>query len=173
MFGSNKRIYERQLRRALLISNAVRVGLFAYHANLLGYEPKEEPNDRTGIIAAAINYMFGNDFDKSIETFIDKEKTKKLVCSKADEILKSDPDLEALIHRILYDIGSLCIMLKDDKYAQQIRAEHPRLMEIVTENGNRSPEKFKDYNEEQFKKLISKYADKYDPKMKDHLLKLF
>jgi hypothetical protein len=172
MFGLNKRIYRRQLRRALLISNAVRVSLFAYQMNLHGYEPTK-PDDRARIIAAAINYMFGNDFDRSIETFIDKEETKKLVHSKADEILKFDPDLEELVQRILYDIGSLCIMLKDDKYAQQMWAEHPRLMEIVTENGNKSPEKFKDYNEEQFKKLISKYADKYDPKMKDHLLKLF
>jgi len=172
MFGFKKRIYKRQLRRSLLISNAVRAGLFNYHVNLLGYEPRE-PDDRTRIIAAAINYMFGNDFDKSIETFIDKEKTKKLVYSKADEILKSDPDLEALIQRILYDIGSLCIMLKDEEYAQQISAEHPRLMEIVKQGRNKNPEKFKDYNEEQFKKLISKYADKYDPRMKNHLLKLF
>jgi len=117
--------------------------------------------------------MFGNDFDKSIETFIDKEKTKRLIYSKADEIQKSDPDLEALIKRILYDIGSLCMMLKDEEYAQQIWAEHPRLMETVTQNRNKNPEKFKDYNEEQFKELISKYADKYDPGMKNHLLKLF
>jgi len=173
MFGFSKRIYRRQLRRALLISNAVRAGLFAYQVNLLGYKPEEEPNDRTRIIAAAINYMFGNNFDESIEPFIDKEKTKKLVYSKADEILKSDPDLEELIQRILYDIGSLCVMLKDEEYAQQIWAEHPRLMEIVKENRNRNPEKSKDYNEEQFKKLIRKYADKYDLKMKNHLLKLF
>jgi len=172
MFGFNKRIYRRQLRRSLLISNAVRAGLFDYHVNLLGYEPKE-PDDRIRIIAAAINYMFGNDFDKSIETFIDKEKTKRLIYSKADEIQKSDPDLEALIKRILYDIGSLCMMLKDEEYAQQIWAEHPRLMETVTQNRNKNPEKFKDYNEEQFKELISKYADKYDPGMKNHLLKLF
>jgi len=172
MFGFNKRIYERQLRRSLFISNAVRAGLFDYHVNLLGYEPRK-PDDRTKITAAAINYMFGNDFDKSIETFIDKEKTKKLVYSKADEILKSDPDLEELVQRILYDIGSLCVMLKDEEYAQQIWAEHPRLMEVVTQNRNKNPEKFNDCNEERFKKLISKYADKYDPKMKSHLLKLF
>jgi len=172
MFRFSKRIYKRQLRRSLLISNAVRVGLFNYQVSLFGYEPGE-PDDRARIIAAAINYMFGNDSDRSIETFIDKEETRKLVHLKADEILKSDPDLEELVQRILHDIGSLCIMLKDDKYAQQIWAEHPRLMEIVTENRNKNPEKFKDYNEEQFKKLISKYADTYDPKMKDHLLKLF
>jgi len=172
MFKFNKRIYEKQLRRSLLISNAVRTGLFDYQVNLLGYEPRK-PDDRTKIIAAAINYMFGNDFDKSIETFINKEKTKKLVYSKADEILKSDTDLEALIQRILYDIGSLCVKLRDEEYAQQIWAEHPRLMEIITQYRNKNPEKLKDYNEEQFKKLISKYTDKYDPKMKKHLLKLF
>ena len=172
MFGSTKRIYERQLRRALLISNAVRAGLFDYQVNLLGYEPRK-PDDRTKIVAAAINYMFGNDFDKSIETFIDKEETKKLVYSKANEILESDPDLEELIQRILYDIGSLCVMLKGEEYAQQIWAEHPRLMGILIENRNKNPEKLKDYNEEQFRKLLSKYASKYDPKKKDHLLKLF
>ena len=173
MFGFNKRIYERQLRRSVSISNAVRVGLFAYQVNLLGYEPREEPNDRTRIVAAAINYMFGNNFDESIETFIDKEETKKLVYSKADEILKSDPDLEALVHRILWDIASLCIVLKDEEYAQQLWAEHPRLLEITGQNRNKHPRTLKDYNEQEFKKLVSKYADKYDPKMKNHLLRLF
>ena len=172
MFGFNKRIYRRQLKRALLISNVVRTGLAAYQVNLLGYEPKDS-DDKVRIIAAAINYMFGNDFDKSIETFKDKEKANKLIYSKADEILKADPDLEALIQRILFDIGSLCIMLKDEEYAQQIQADHPRLTEIVTQNRNKNPKVFKDYNEKEFKKLISKYADKYDPKMKNHLLKLF
>jgi hypothetical protein len=172
MFGFKKITYKRQLRRAVLIGNAVRAGIFDYQVNLLGYEPKEV-DDSVRIIAAAINYIFGNDFDKSIQTFIDKGKTKKLVYSKAAEILKSDPDLEELIQRILYDIGSLCVMLKDDEYAQQIWADHSRLMYILTKNKENNPEKFKDYNEEQFKKLISKYADKYDPKMKNHLLKLF
>lgn len=172
MFGFNKRIYRRQLRRALLISNAVRAGLFDYQVNLLGYEPGK-PDDKTKIVAAAINHMFGNSFDKSIETFVDKEETKKLVYSKADEILKSDPDLEALIQRILFDIVSLCVVLKDEEYAQQIWEEHPRLMEVVTQNRNKNPKNFRDYNEKEFKKLVSKYADKYDPKMKNHLLKLF
>lgn len=172
MFGLFKRTYKKQLRRCLLISDAVRVGLFAYQVNSLGYESRE-PDDRTKIIAAAINYMFGNDFNKSIETFIDKEKTRELVYSKADEILKSDPELERLVQRILYEIGSLCVILKDEEYARQIWADHPRLMEIVTQSRNKNPEKLKDYNEEQFKKLISTYADKYDPKMKSHLLRLF
>ena len=168
MFGFTKRTYKRQLRRALLIGNAVRAGLFDYQVNLLGYEP-EEVDDRIRIIAAAINHMFGNRFDKSIETFIDKEETKKLVYSKADEILKSDPDLEELVQRILYDMASLCIVLKDEEHAQQIWAEHPRLMEVVTQNRNN----FNDYNEDQFRKLVSKYADKYNPELKSHLLKLF
>jgi len=172
MFGFKKRTYRRQLRRALLVSNAVRTRLFDYQVNLLGYEPGK-PDDRTKIIAAAINYMFGNDFDKSIETFLDKGETKRLLYSKADEILKSDPDLERLIHRILFDISSLCIMLKDDEYAQQIWADHPRLMEIIVRNKSKYPENLKDYNEEQFKELISKYADKYDPKIKNHLLRFF
>ena len=172
MFGSNRRIYKRQLRRSLSISNAVRVGLLDYKVNLIGNENGKQ-DERTKIIEDEINYMFGNDFDKSIETFIDKEETRKLVYSKADEILRSDPDLEELIQRILYDIGSLCAMLKDEEYAQQIWTDHPRLMEIVTQNRNKNPEKFKDYNEKQFKKLISKYADKYDPEMKSHLLGLF
>jgi len=172
MFGFSKRIYKRQLRRSLLISNAVRVGLFDYQVSLFGYEPGK-PDDRAIIIAAAINYMFGNSFDESIETFADKERTKKLVYSKADEILKADPDLEALIQRILYDIGSLCVMLKDEEYAQQIWAEHPRLTEVVIQSRNKNPKNFKDYSEKEFKRLISRYADKYDPKMKDHLLKLF
>jgi hypothetical protein len=64
-------------------------------------------------------------------------------------------------------------MLKDDKYAQQIWAEHPRLMEIVTQSRNKNPQNFKDYNEKELKRLVSEYANKYDPKMKNHLLKLF
>jgi hypothetical protein len=171
MFGFKKRAYERQLRRAVLISNAVRAGLFDYEVNLLGYEPKEV-DGRTRIIAAAINHMFGNSFDKSTETFTDKEENKKLVYSKTDEILKSDPDLEALIHRILYGIGSLCVMLNDEKYAQPIWADHPSLTEIIIQDRNENPQEFKDYRQEQFRKLISEYVDKYAPKMRNQLLEL-
>jgi len=173
MSGFGKAIYKRQLKRSVLISNAVRTGLFVYQLKLLGYEPGEKPNDRTRIIAAATNYMFGNDFDASIETFVDKERTKGLVYSKADEILKSDPDPERLVQRILLDIGSLCVMLEDEEYAQQIWAEHPRLREIVMQNKNKSPRNCKDYNEKEFKELVSRYADRYDPEMKSHLLELF
>lgn len=175
MFGFNKRIYERQLKRAIIINNAVMMGLFNHQMDLLGYKPDEinEPDDKIRIIAAAIGYIFGKNFDESIKKFTNKEEAKKLVYSKADEILKSDSDLEKLIHRILLDIGSLCIKLKDKECAQKIWAEYPRLMEMMTEGKNKYPENFKDYNENEFKELALKYADKYYPEMKSHFLKLF
>ena len=175
MFGFNKIIYERQLKRAVVINNAVMAGLFENQINLLGYksDKPDKADDKTRIIAAAIGYIFGKNFDESIKTFVDKEEAKKLVYSKADEILKSDSNLEKLIHRIIFDIGSLCVMLKDEEYTQKIQAEYPRIMEIMIEDKNKYPENTKDYNEKEFKELVLKYADKYDPKMKNHLLKLF
>lgn len=177
MFGFNKRIYERQLKRAVVINNAIMVGVFDHRINLLGHPINNPPRDseipEIRIISGAINYIFAKSIEAPIEEFNDKDKARALVYSKAQEILTSDSELERLILRVLFDIFSLCNILKKEEWAAKILSEYPRIMQVLKDGKEKYPETFKDYKEKEYRVLTEKFADKYAPEMKNSLLKLF
>jgi len=170
MLGFNKKIYERQLKRVVIINNAVMMGIFSNQVNLLNLPIGERPSEsESAIIAGAINYIFGMDIGEQAEGL----KDKNLVYLKASEILKSDTELERLILRGLYDIATLCHTLEKEEWATELLSEYPGIMQLLKDGEERYPELFKDYKEREYRVLVEKFADKYEPNMKNSLLGLF
>ena len=102
MFNFGKRVQERQLKRAVLIQNAIMVGVFTYQRKAAGAGGiKDSQFDKfSAVIAAAINQLFGKE---AAQTFSADEKSLLL---KMIESIKSDDQLEKLILRVLFDCVS-------------------------------------------------------------------
>jgi hypothetical protein len=163
MFGFGNRVRERQLKRAILIQNAMMLNMFSHQRKMLGVQ-ETSSNKWDGVIASAINKSFGKDNDADGTT--DEEKR---VFAQVRQSIQSDPCLQKLILRVLYDIVSLCAQLKNGA----LLAEYPRALEVLERGRKQYPDVFEDWKELQFKALARDFADKYDPNLKGMLLKLF
>jgi len=77
--------------------------------------------------------------------------------------------LDKLILRVLFDIFTLSTTLKNT----QLLSEYPTVVEVLARGKKAHPDIFDDWKETQFKALLERFTDKYDPKIKDSSLKLF
>jgi hypothetical protein len=170
MVESDKKICEDELKIATLIGNAVMLGVASSQIRMLGH-PISEPPDKSDelqikIISQAVNYIFA----KKIET---EGLNEDMVYTKASEILKSDQELEMLILRILFDIFCLYPIFEKDELGRQISLEYPKITQMLADGRKKYPKIFNDPGKRVYRTLVAKFADKYEPTMKENLLKFF
>jgi hypothetical protein len=91
----------------------------------------------------------------------------------ACKILASDPELERLVIRLLYEIASLGHLLQKDEGARTFLNYHPRIMDVLSEARQKHPELFCDAKDIEFKALFHRFIDKYLPDMKKSVDSLF
>jgi hypothetical protein len=160
MFGFGKSVYRRQLKRAVLVQNAVMLALFSHFRKQIGADGHSSANDA---IAAGINYLFGKKAENNFGT------EGRALYRKVLQTVADDSDLEKLIVRILFDVASLSAKLKNST----VLSEFPRIIARLDHGREAHPEIFEDWKEVHFKTLFEKFADKYDPELKRQSGSLF
>lgn len=142
---------------------------------LHGYDAEiNTPSDRElAVIGGAVNYILALGIEKQVQMLGGSTEGISAIHSRAYKILSSDPVLEKLIIRLLYDIASLGELLKKDSWAQGYLREHSRIMEVLVPARDKYPELFRDVDESKFKGLFAYFVDKYLPDMKESTSALF
>jgi hypothetical protein len=175
MFGIKKRIWTKQLKRAATVENCLKTGIFEYQVASHGYDAGDnKPSDvELALFAGAVNHILAWDIRKQLQLLERHSEGAETIQSMAHQILVSDPDLESLVIRVLYDIASLGHLLEREEWARKFVNEHPRLMDVLIPARTTHPELFLDVEEVEFKSLFERFIDKYLPDMKEAARTLF
>ena len=165
MFGIKKRIQTRQLRRAVAVENWVKAGMFDHQIAVNGYDSGEHPpsDHEIAIYAGAINYILAWDIETQLKLLGGSADNAETIRNHAQELLDSDPDLEKLVIRLLYEIASLAKVLEKDEWANQYLRNHPRIMEVLFRAREGHPGLFRDIDESQFEALFAQFVARYLP----------
>lgn len=175
MFGIKRRIWTKQLKRAATIENCLKAGIFDRLVASHGYDASDnEPSDaELAVFGGAVNYILACDIQPHIQMLDAHSDAAETIQSLAHQILASDPNLERLVIRVLYEIASLAHMLRRDEWATEFLQHHPRIMEVLTVARPTHPELFRDVEETHFKALFAGFIDRYLPDMKDSARSFF
>jgi hypothetical protein len=175
LFGTREAIWTKQLRRAVTIENCLKAGIFDRQVESHGYDASDnKPSDDEGaIFAGAVNYILAWNVDKQVQMLGGSSDASEKIHTLARHILASDPNLERLVVRVLYEIASLCHLLKRDEWATKFLQDHPRIMDVLAVARTKHPELFRDVEETEFKALFDRFIEEYLPDMKQTTAGLF
>jgi len=175
MFGIKRRIWTKQLRRAATIENCLKAGIFDHQVASHGYDASDnKPSDvELALFAGAVNYILTWDIQKQLQMLEGHSEDAETIHSMAHQILASDPNLERLVIRLLYEIASLGRLLEREEWAIKFLHDHPRIMDVLTIARTTHPELFRDIEEPEFKALFDRFIGKYLPDMKETARTLF
>jgi hypothetical protein len=175
MFGIKKRIWTKQLKRAATIESCLVAGIFDHQLAIHGYDAdNNEPSEVDGaLFAGATHYMLAIDIKAQLQMLNGSPHGDEEIRSIAAQLLASDPDLERLIIRLLYEIASLAHMLEREDWAQDYLNKHPRIMDVLTPARATHPDLFRDAQETEFQILFNRFAEKYLPDMKNSTRAIF
>lgn len=167
MFGIRKRIWLKQLRRAVIVENSLKIGIADHLITSHGYDTAcNKPSDvELALFGGAVNYVLAWDIQKQLELLNGYPGGAERIQSIARQILAADPNLERLVIRLLYEIASLTHMLQREEWATEFLHNHPRIMDVLTVARPMHPELFRDVDESEFKALFECFIDKYLPRM--------
>ena len=168
MFGLKKRIWMSQLRRAVTIENCLKTGIFERQVESHGYDARDnKPSDEElAVFGNAVNHILTWNIDKQVQMLGGGPDAAEKIHSLAGEILASDPNLERLVVRVLYEIASLGHLLEREEWARKFLQDHPRIMDVLAVARTKHPDLFRDVEETEFKALFDRFIDEYLPDMK-------
>ena len=170
MFGIKKRFWIKQLKRAANVENCLKAGIFDHQVRSI----RRKPSDVEGaLFAGAVNDILAWDIQQQVQMLEGSREDAETIHSMARQILSSDPNLERLVIRLLYEIASLGHLLDRDEWSRNFLHKHPRIMEILAVAQPKHPELFRDIEEIEFKALFERFIDKYLPDMKETAGSLF
>lgn len=163
MFNFKRNIQERQLKRAILIQNAIMLSIFGFQRKAFGAKD-DTPSIFDDLIASSISCLFGKEYERTDLSHDDKRIYLAVIVS-----VRGSASDEKLILRTLFDIVSLSTELKN----QKVLSDYPAAIELLSQGKTNHPDIFRDHTEKTFKSLLENFADKYDPEIKNLFLKLF
>jgi hypothetical protein len=175
MFGLKKRIWTKQLRRAATIENCLKAGILDHLIASHGYDAGDNKpsNAELALFGGAVNYIVAWDIQKQLQMLQGSPDGAETILAMARQTLASDPDLERLVIRVLYEIASLGHLLEREDWARKFLHNHPRIMDVLTVARPEHPELFRDVEETEFKALFDRFMEKYLPDMQDTAGSLF
>lgn len=169
VFGIKRRIWTKQLRRAATIENCVKAGIIDHLIESHGYDADDNKpsNAELALFGGAVNYIVAWGIQKQLQMLEGSSDAAETIHALARQTLASDPDLERLVIRLLYDIATLGHLLEREDWARTFLHNHPRIWDVLTVARPKHPELFRDVEEMEFKALFARFIDKYLPDMKD------
>lgn len=167
VFGIKRRIWIKQLKRAVTIENCVKAGIADHLIASHGYDADNQPSDaECALFGGAVNYIVAWGIQKQLQMMGGSPDAAERIHTLARQTLASDPDLERLVIRLLYEIATLGHLLESEDWARKFLHDHPRIWDVLTVARPKHPKLFRDVEEMEFKALFARFIDKYLPDMK-------